>query len=81
MDQPIGGKTNAGTQVTVDAKQNVFQSKNKQHSIDATVSATKQLGGPQGTTKTDVTLGGQYNYNTDKVSSKQLYQTNLQLQI
>lgn len=77
MDHPIGGKTIAGTQVTVDVKQNILQSKNKQHSIDATVSATK----PQGTTKTDVTLGGQYNYNTDKVSFKQLYQTNLQLQI
>ncbi|XP_073830132.1 uncharacterized protein isoform X2 [Musca autumnalis] len=53
-------------QLSIDAKQNIWESKNKQHSLDATVNVNKPIGGTKGNTKTDVTLGGQYSYKTDK---------------
>ncbi|XP_075156800.1 uncharacterized protein LOC142230055 isoform X5 [Haematobia irritans] len=60
------GKPRQGADLNIDARQNLWQSKNERHSIDANAAASKHVGGPQGTTKTDLTIGGQYNYNNDK---------------
>lgn len=65
----VSGKPGQGVDLNVAANQNIYQSKNQKHNIDATAEASKHVGGPLGNTKTDVTLGGQYSYNTDKVNA------------
>uniref|UniRef100_A0A1I8PTZ1 Attacin C-terminal domain-containing protein n=1 Tax=Stomoxys calcitrans TaxID=35570 RepID=A0A1I8PTZ1_STOCA len=60
------GKPRQGVDLNVDASHTVLQSKNGRHSVDVTASAAKHVGGEQGTTKTDLTMGGQYKYNNDK---------------
>ncbi|XP_065363370.1 diptericin-D-like [Calliphora vicina] len=57
-----GGSRKDGFDVSLDARQNVWQSDNKRHSVDVTGGYSQHLGGPYGNSRPEYRGGAGYTY-------------------
>ena len=57
-----GGSRKNGFDVSLDARQKVWESQNKRHSVDVTGGYSQHLGGPYGSSRPQHRVGGIYQY-------------------